>query len=119
MPAEEADLLALPYVGQYIASAVRVFAYGQRDAVVDGSVIRLFSRILGLCPNSDSYRDARVLEFARSLVPRDARAHGYGVLDFAAQLCLPGMPRCNICPLASTTCQWSAEGAKRRTCVPR
>ena len=110
VPTEEPDLIVLPYVGHYIASAVRVFAYGQRDVVIDGSVIRLYSRILGL-GEADPQRSTRVIELARSLVPANARDHAYGVLDFAAQVCLPGIPRCSACPLAGTACRGFERGA--------
>lgn len=107
VPAEEQALLTLPHVGQYIASAIRVFAYGQRDAVVDGSVARVLRRFTGVELGSDPRRDPRLLEMARQIVPAEAREHGYGLLDFAATVCLPGVPACSSCPLAQRGCSWS------------
>lgn len=104
VPAEEQALLALPHVGQYIASAIRVFAYGQRDAVVDGSVARFLRRFTGLSLGTDPRRDPQLLIVARQIVPVEAREHAYGLLDFAATVCTPGKPKCRSCPLVYRSC---------------
>ena len=40
------DLLALPGVGDYTASAIASAAFGRREAAVDGNVLRVISRVL-------------------------------------------------------------------------
>ncbi len=40
------DLLALPGVGEYTAAAVASFAFGQRHAVLDTNVRRVFARVV-------------------------------------------------------------------------
>ena len=47
VPREHAQLLALPGVGEYTAAAVASFAYGQRHAVLDTNVRRVFARSVG------------------------------------------------------------------------
>src|SRR5690554_3147987 len=44
VPVEAEMLLALPGVGEYTAAAVRVFAFGQRDVVLDTNVRRVIGR---------------------------------------------------------------------------
>ena len=49
VPADVAELLALPGVGAYTARAVAAFAYGRRHPVVDTNVRRVVARaVLGL-----------------------------------------------------------------------
>nr|MBA3523358.1 A/G-specific adenine glycosylase [Geodermatophilaceae bacterium] len=47
VPESEADLRALPGVGEYTAAAVRAFAFGDRSVVLDTNVRRVLSRALG------------------------------------------------------------------------
>lgn len=44
VPTQHAQLLALPGIGEYTAAAVASFAYGQRHAVLDTNVRRVFAR---------------------------------------------------------------------------
>ena len=46
VPAEYAELLALPGVGSYTAAAIASFAFGQRHAVLDTNVRRVLARLV-------------------------------------------------------------------------
>ena len=46
VPAEYADLLALPGVGDYTAAAIASFAFGQRHVVLDTNIRRLIARTI-------------------------------------------------------------------------
>ena len=41
------DLLKLPGVGEYIASAFRSFHFGKREFIIDSNVVRLYGRFYG------------------------------------------------------------------------
>ena len=100
-------LLAIPYIGSYAAHAILCFAFDWKIEIVDANVIRLFSRYFGLELNRDARRAPVSWEIARSLMPRErkkAKEHNYGLLDFTAQICKPGVPLCEICPLKMKCC---------------
>ena len=46
-PSSREELLALPGVGDYTASAIASFAFGARHAVLDTNVRRVFARAVG------------------------------------------------------------------------
>ncbi|MXZ90335.1 MAG: hypothetical protein F4W95_13490 [Chloroflexi bacterium] len=96
------DLIKLPYVGVYTAHAVACFAYGQRFPIVDLSIVRTISRVVGIRPPKDIRRATEVWNIAWSLLPwRRFKEHNYGLLDFAAAVCKPRSPSCIECPIAA------------------
>jgi A/G-specific adenine glycosylase len=95
VPVDEDDLLELPYVGQYAANATLCFGFGERRAIVDANVVRIYNRIfnLDLKPTGD---DAR--EFAERVLPdRDFQLFNLALLDFGAAVCTDQSPRCSEC----------------------
>ena len=107
IPTQPEDLIRLPYIGIYTAHAVACFSFGQRVPVVDLSIIRLISRIVGVRPPTDIRRAESIWELAWSLLPQhNFKEHNYGLLDFAALVCKPRSPRCSVCPLV-TECAYA------------
>lgn len=109
-------LLKIPHVGDYAARAVLSFAFGEQVEIVDTNVLRLFSRYFNLQFNRDARRAPQAWEIAREILPRvrkKAKPHNYGILDFTAEICKPGKPRCEICPL-NKTCEYG----KRQLMLP-
>lgn len=101
-------LLLIPHIGNYSARAVLCFAFNQKIEIVDTNVLRLFSRYFGITLKPDIRRAPVAWEIAKELLPKDknkAQFHNYGMLDFTAQICKSGRPRCEICPL-NKSCQW-------------
>ena len=101
-------LLKIPHVGDYAARAVLSFAFGKQVEIVDTNVLRLFSRYFNLQFNRDARRAPRAWEIAREILPSErkkAKPHNYGILDFTAEICKPGKPRCEICPL-NKSCEY-------------
>ncbi len=47
-PREHAAVCALPGIGRSTAAAIRAFAYGARDAILDGNVKRVLARHFGV-----------------------------------------------------------------------
>jgi A/G-specific adenine glycosylase len=104
LPRSIPELLSLPHVGLYVATAVACFSYGQRVPIVDANVLRVFGRITGTDPGRELRRSPQVWEAAWGLLPRKNFAlHNYGLLDFAAQVCKIKAPLCSSCPL-NTAC---------------
>jgi A/G-specific adenine glycosylase len=101
VPEEKPDLLSLPGVGPYIAGAIRCFAYGHSDAIIDTNIMRIITRVFNI-PFKDSLRrNSSFVAFSQSLVDPDSpECYHYGLLDLAALICRPEFPDCKNCPLA-------------------
>ena len=112
VPEDHESLLTLPGVGPYTAAAIRSFAYGRREIVLDTNVRRLLSRLAwGVAyPSSTSTRQEQAL--ADELAPSNAqRAARWAIasMELGAMVCRARNPICNSCPVA-TLCAWRRSG---------
>ena len=108
VPEDPADLLALPGVGTYTASAVAAFAFGQRTTVVDTNVRRVFARVFTGAARSAPVMTMAEMDVATALLPdaaHEARTWGVAVMELGALVCLARSPRCSLCPV-SDLCAW-------------
>jgi A/G-specific adenine glycosylase len=104
-------LLALPGVGRYAASATLAVAFGTRAAVVDGVSARVYRRYFGLDGDAPASDDGELWALVEEVTPHEhVREWNWAVLDLAATVCLPKVPRCSECPLR-TGCAWSRTSA--------
>lgn len=101
MPVGKGDLISLPGVGEYTASAVMCFAYGDQVPIIDANVVRVYSRYFGIERKSPSSPPTnRLKELAAKILPQGrAREYNYAVLDFAALHCKHYSPICSSCPV--------------------
>ncbi|MBI5500348.1 MAG: A/G-specific adenine glycosylase [Deltaproteobacteria bacterium] len=103
VPGDAAELRELPGIGAYTAAAVASIAFGKLEALVDGNVARVLSRIFRLKGDPRAGKPAmRLKEVAERLVPRDGSAGEWNeaLMELGAMVCLPRNPRCDQCPLA-------------------
>jgi A/G-specific adenine glycosylase len=112
VPVSYDDLLALPGVGDYTASAIASFAFGQRHVVLDTNVRRVLTRaVSGLeFPAPAVTRAER--EVARSLLPDDpatAATWAVATMELGALVCTARQPSCGSCPIAGA-CSWRRAG---------
>jgi A/G-specific adenine glycosylase len=112
VPGTYEDLLTLPGVGDYTASAIASFAFGRRRAVLDTNVRRVLARVLGgvELPGPSVTRAER--ERAEAVLPDDpavAAAWAVGVMELGALVCTAAAPRCGSCPVADL-CRWQTAG---------
>jgi A/G-specific adenine glycosylase len=100
VPRERADLLSLPGVSDYIASAVRCFAWNEPEALLDTNTVRVVGRLFGLHIRDSSRRNRRFRELLTLLVdPAEPRAYNYALLDLGSQCCTARRPPdCLACP---------------------
>lgn len=93
------DLTSLPGVSNYIASAVRCFARGYPDILLDTNTIRVSSRVFGV-PATDSSRRSRLFrEILEGLMGEaHCRDFNFSLIDFAAKVCRP-RPIHTQCPI--------------------
>jgi A/G-specific adenine glycosylase len=112
VPRTPADLLALPGVGTYTAAAVSAFAFGQRAAVVDTNVRRVFARVVNSVAQAAPSLTRAEMDLAAALLPEDAenaRTWSAAVMEVGAVVCLARSPRCADCPV-SDLCAWQLAG---------
>lgn len=96
---EKRDLLSIKGVGNYTAAAVRSMYFNVRDTIVDGNVVRVYSRFFGFKRSPKLYTDKSFFEFADRVTPKiNFRMFNYSLLDFGREICSP-IPKCGICPL--------------------
>ncbi|WP_328385345.1 A/G-specific adenine glycosylase [Streptomyces sp. NBC_00400] len=113
VPREHSQLLALPGVGEYTAAAVASFAYGQRHAVLDTNVRRVFARAVAgrqFPPNATTAAERKL---ARQLLPEDenlAARWAAATMELGALLCTARAPECGRCPIAAR-CAWRLAGS--------
>jgi A/G-specific adenine glycosylase len=102
VPCEKASLLSLPGVSDYIASAVRCFAWNLSEPLIDTNVVRVIGRLFGLETRDSSRRNQRFKQLSTALVdPKEPRLYNYALLDLADQICMKKRsPLCQQCPVA-------------------
>ncbi|WP_370616435.1 A/G-specific adenine glycosylase [Mumia sp. Pv 4-285] len=112
VPSDLEALRALPGVGEYTAAAVAVFAYGQRQAVLDTNVRRVLGRALGgdaLPAPSLSVAERARAKAALPVDPAISARWSIGLMELGALVCTARAPVCGGCPVRDL-CQWHAAG---------
>ncbi|MFE0193148.1 A/G-specific adenine glycosylase [Streptomyces sp. NPDC058989] len=121
VPREHGQLLALPGVGEYTAAAVASFAYGQRHAVLDTNVRRVFARAVAGRQYPPNATTAAERKLARQLLPDDERLAARwaaATMELGALLCTARTPECHRCPIAAQ-CAWRLAGSPAHDGPPR
>lgn len=112
-PADAEEWRAIPGVGEYTAGAVASLALGRHAPILDGNIVRVFSRLMGLAflPGDGAAHKKTYWDLARLWVagsPRSAApparpgALNEALMELGALVCVPGAPRCDACPLSAS-----------------
>ncbi|WP_428685669.1 A/G-specific adenine glycosylase [Sphingopyxis sp.] len=98
-PDTEAELHALPGVGDYTAAAVAAIAFGRPSIVVDANIERVIARHrLIETPLPAAKREIKTA--LAPLVPQDRPGDfAQALMDLGATICTPRSPACSICPV--------------------
>ncbi|MCC5925098.1 MAG: A/G-specific adenine glycosylase [Bacteroidetes bacterium] len=104
LPSEREQFRALKGVGDYTAAAVLSIAFNQPYAVVDGNVIRLISRYLGI---TDDIKKPSVKRYIQDVVntwisTENPSEFNQGMMEIGSLVCKPRNPSCDSCPLQHT-----------------
>jgi A/G-specific adenine glycosylase len=121
VPSEHAQLLALPGIGEYTAAAVASFAYGQRHAVLDTNVRRVFARAVTGVRYPPNATTAAERKLARALLPeseRTASRWAAASMELGALVCTAKNETCHSCPIAGQ-CAWRLAGKPEHEGPPR
>ncbi len=119
-PATAEALQQLPGIGRSTAAAIAAFAYGQRQAILDGNVKRVLARVFAVPGNpAQAAVAARLWSLAESLLPQQhIEAYTQGLMDIGATCCTLRNPRCETCPLQDQ-CKACLQDAVRDYPAPR
>ncbi len=102
-PTDFTQLLTLSGIGEYTAAAISSFAINQAQAVVDGNVYRVLSRVFGVDLTINGNEGKKHFKtLAQSLLnEHQAGSHNQAIMEFGALQCVPSNPDCLVCPLLS------------------
>ena len=101
LPDTQEQIREIPGVGPYSAGAILSIAYQKPLPLVDGNVIRVFSRIFLLKGNLKTGEGhQKVWDVARNLIPtRRPGDFNQALMELGATVCLPDNPQCLLCPM--------------------
>jgi A/G-specific adenine glycosylase len=99
-PQEYQEIIKLKGVGPYTAAAIASFSFGLPYPVVDGNVIRLVSRILGITEPVDRPEIInKIRHFVEQAIQHtDPADFNQTIMDAGATVCTPARPSCASCP---------------------
>jgi A/G-specific adenine glycosylase len=91
----------LPGVGKYTAHAIATFAFNQSVPIIEANTSRVLARLFNLRRPIDSTAGrAELWNTAAPLVPTGSPAtYNSALIDLGALVCLPGRPKCGVCPV--------------------
>jgi A/G-specific adenine glycosylase len=118
-PRAREALESLPGVGRSTAAAIAAFAFGRREAILDGNVKRVLARHFAVAGFPGETKVAATLwALAESLLPaRDIARYTQALMDLGATVCTR-KPSCERCPVRAS-CRALAEGATASYPGPR
>lgn len=99
VPRTVEELISVPGLGLYTATAIAAFAYDSSEVPADVNILRFLSRITGL-PMKHPTKGSEDL---RALLPHLSRdldgPESESLLDFTRLVCKPRHPKCEVCPI--------------------
>jgi A/G-specific adenine glycosylase len=95
------DLLKLPGVGPYTASAIASICFNKPNAVVDGNVFRVLARHFDISKPINKHQVIKeFIELASILIDTSCPGeYNQAIMEFGALHCTPKNPKCISCPL--------------------
>ncbi len=101
-PTSVDELRRLPGIGDYTAGAVASLAFGINTPVLDGNVMRIFTRLFDIEEDITLTATKNALwQLAESLVPVGrAGPWNEGLMELGRRICTPKSPDCAHCPIA-------------------
>jgi A/G-specific adenine glycosylase len=120
LPDTRNALANLPGIGRSTAAAILSIAHGQREAILDGNVRRVLSRVFGIegMPTAPATLKALWAQAEACLPDANAAVYTQAIMDFGATLCTRHEPLCMHCPL-QRDCVAFATGRVRELPTPR
>ena len=99
LPNNFEDLLTLPGIGNYTASAILAIAFNKPYIPLDGNIERVLKRFLYLRKEKEIQKDnlaQKKIIFGTSLRSSD---YAQALMELGALICKPNNPKCYQCPI--------------------
>lgn len=110
LPLEKKNLMELPGVGHYIASAILCFGYNHPEPLLDTNTVRVIGRIFGIKITDSSRRSKKFYEIMQDIVLcEEPRRLSLSMIDFAALVCTAKDPKHDLCPVNKICCFYRTE----------
>ena len=99
LPDNFEDLISLPGIGNYTASAILAIAFNKPYIPLDGNIERVLKRYLYLKKDKDIKKDNLLQK--KSIFGISSRSSDYAqaLMELGALICKPNDPICNECPI--------------------
>ena len=108
-PGSYAELLNLPGIGPYTASAIASIAFGEPVAVVDGNVERVITRMATISETLPAAK-ALVKDVLQPIVSQNRPGDmAQAIMDIGATICTPKNPACILCPVSEHCLAFAAQ----------
>lgn len=112
-PYSREELLKIPGVGDYVASAIMAVCFNNAEYVIDSNIARFINRFYGMDLEGEIRRKKIIIEKAKEIFKvKDQRSFLFGILDFTALVCKPINPSCKSCKL-KRKCKFGKSDAHR------
>lgn len=100
-PTTYVEILKLPGVGEYTASAIASICFNERQITIDGNVLRVYTRVKNdYRPINESKTKKDIHDELLAIIPENSGDFNQGLMEIGETICLPnGTPKCEICPL--------------------
>jgi len=100
LPNNFEDLISLPGIGNYTASAILAIAFNKPYIPLDGNIERVLKRYLYLKKDKEIQKNNLIQK--RSIFGISSRSSDYAqaLMELGALVCKPNNPTCNQCPMS-------------------
>jgi A/G-specific adenine glycosylase len=106
IPESQAELRALPGIGEYTAAAITAFAFEKRSLVLDINIRRLFARLFdGVETPTQAATKVEKSRYEELIPKKDPHLWAAATMELGAVICTSQSPKCGICPVAHV-CTW-------------
>ena len=100
LPSTYDELLKLPGIGTYCAAAIASIAFNEAVPVVDGNVLRVFTRFWAIKDDIKTLKKEMFNRLSDPIKTQDPSDFNQAMMECGALICTPKKPSCSICPLS-------------------
>jgi len=100
LPDNFEELMSLPGVGNYTASAILAIAFNKPSIPLDGNIERVLKRYLYLKKNNEIQKDNLIKKKTIFGTTSRSRDYAQALMELGALICKPNNPLCHQCPVS-------------------
>ena len=100
LPNNLEDLMTLPGIGNYTASAILAIAFNRPYIPLDGNIERVLKRYLYLRTNSEIQKENLLKKTSVFGISLRSSDYAQALMELGAMICKPKNPECNKCPIS-------------------